>query len=327
MAKDFRDNFNFLKKSTTFKEEDEKYIDSGFGFKFTNKLRLVKDNGEFNIQKIGIGSNTVYERLIRLHWFSFSMLFILMYVCTNAVFAILFYLVGIEQIQGIQPGTFIDEFLQCFFFSIQTFTTVGYGTMGPIGLQANILSAINAYLGLLLFALATGLFFARFSKAKSYIRFSKHILLAPFNKRHNSIQMRVVNSSNNKMTDMKAEMLYTWVIEEKGKLKRKFEKLELFIDAIYLFPLNWTLVHIIDQSSPLHEKSVEWLQDHNAEIIVIVRGFDDTYSQFITDYRGYDLQKLKEGYRFSSMYQMSVDHTTLDISKINSIEKNPILKK
>ncbi len=321
MEKGFFKNLKFQNLVPPMDNTQKERYDIGFGFKFSNKRRLVNDDGSFNITKTGKGSLHLYEWLVEMSWTKFFLLLVVMYIVVNSIFGLLFMWAGIDTLEGIRSGPWYYEFGQCFFFSIQTFTTVGYGIVGPIGFWANLLAASNAFLGLLAFALATGLFFARFSKARSSIKFSKNVILTPFGNEFKSIQLRIINTSNVKMTDMQARMLLTWLDEEKGKYKRKFERLELFIDSIYLFPLNWTIVHVIDKDSPLFNKSIEWLKDHFAELIIIVKGFDDNYSQFITDYRGYDLAEVKENYKFETMYQVSERNTALNLDKLDDLEK------
>jgi inward rectifier potassium channel len=321
MDKGFFKNFKFQNFAPVVEDDTEEHFDSGFGFKFTNNMRLVNDDGSFNIRKKGHGNYNIYERLVAMHWAYFFGILIFMYILSNSLFAFLFMWNGIDELSGVYHGSYFYEFYQCFFFSVQTFTTLGYGNIGPVGLGANIIAAFNAFVGLLAFALATGLFFARFSKARSYIKFSDNIIYTPFGKDFNSIQVRIINSSRSKMTDMEARMLFTWLEKDGEKLRRKFERIDLFIDSIYLFPLNWTIVHVIDKDSPLFEKDREWINERNGELILIVKGFDDTYSQFVTDYRGYDLRQLKEGVRFEGMYQVKDNETIVDVDKLDNLEE------
>jgi inward rectifier potassium channel len=320
MEKGFFKNIKFQNFAPKVEEDLEEHFDSGFGFKFTNNMRLVNDDGSFNIIKRGHGRLNGYERLAAMPWYKFFIILMLFYILGNSIFALLYMWVGIDQLSGVNFGDFWYEFYQCFFFSVQTFTTLGYGNIGPVGFEANVVAAVNAFVGLLAFALATGMFFARFSKARSYIKFSNNIILTPFAKKFKSIQIRIINSSRSKMTDMQARLLFTWLEKDGDKLRRKFHRLDLFIDSIYLFPLNWTIVHVIDEDSPFHGKTMDWINERNGELIVIVKGFDDTYSQFVTDYRGYDLRQLKEGVKFAGMYDVKDEETIVDIHKLDNLE-------
>ena len=315
----FFKNLKFQNQTPYIDEADIEHFDSGFGQKFTNKMRLVNDDGSFNIERKG-GRRSMYEWMLEIHWIGFFAILMGAYIVCNAIFAVLFWINGIDEIFGIYPSTLVEELYHCFFFIVQTFTTLGYGRIGPIGIGANIIASLNAFAGLLTFALATGLFFARFSKPTSSIKFSNNILMTPFANEFQSIQLRIINGSHTKMTDMQARLLFTWLEQEDGKFRRKFERLDLFIDSIYLFPLNWTIVHVIDKDSPLNGKSKEWYAERNAELILIVKGFDDTYSQFITDYRGYDLNKLIVNARFKTMYMIKKEKTILDMSLLDSYE-------
>ncbi|MEL6926885.1 MAG: ion channel, partial [Bacteroidota bacterium] len=155
--------------------------DLGFGTRIARSGdRLIKKDGSFNIVRDGnVGWNT-YQLLIKLSSGRFAIVATLFFVGINAFFALLFLLVGIEQLVGVPEGNWLSDFLYAFFFSVQTFTTVGYGAIHPMGIAANIVATVCAGVGLISFALITGIFFARFSRPRSHISFSQQALISPY---------------------------------------------------------------------------------------------------------------------------------------------------
>ena len=185
--------------------------------------------------------------------------------------------IGLEQLSGVVSGSFMDDFAHAFFFSVQTFTTVGYGSISPNGIIANMVATIDALVGLLSFALATGLFFARFSKPKAQFLFSDLAIIAPY-RDGKSLQFRIANKRNNRIINLAANVNLTWISEQNGVKKRHFARLPLEISQITLFPLNWTIVHAINENSPLYEKSEEDMRRMEIEILALIVGYDESFS-------------------------------------------------
>ncbi len=290
--------------------------DSGFGQKFIGGAKLIDSNGSFNIVKKGVVKYTIYEYLLNCTWSKFFLWTFLGFLSVNAVFAILYYANGVENINlKLQVGN-MEAYLYCLYFSVQTFTSVGYGYLSPLDHFSNILSSINAFAGLLGFALATGLLFARFSRARVNILFSKNILLTPFQDKK-SIQWRIINENSNTLMDVKASATLSWVENIDGVMRRKFHRLPLELDFIYMFPLNWTLVHKITEDSPLHNKTLEELMHNKSEILVNIKGYDDTYGQFIYKNHSYTFDHLIENASFVPMYENEDNHTVLHIDKLD----------
>jgi inward rectifier potassium channel len=295
--------------------------DLGFGTKIcTAGGRLIQRDGSFNVERRGLLAWTPYQSLVEMSWPKFLSLVGLAYLLINAFFGLLFYCCGSDGFNGLQAGGESAQFLQLFFFSIQTFTTVGYGSVSPISLEANIIASINAFVGLLAFALATGLLFARFAKPKSHILFSKQALIAPY-KDGWSFQFRIVNLRSNNIINLEAIVSMTWVETPDGVTVRRFAPLELERSKVSLFPLNWTLVHPIDAKSPLYEKTAEELQKMNAEFLILISGFDDTFAQQIHDNGSYLAEEVIWEAQFEPMYYSQDGRTVLELDKINAMGK------
>lgn len=285
-------------------------------------VRLLKPDGTFNIDRKGLSDSNMYERILNLSWTKIIFFFLLFYFLVNAVFALLFLSCGTESINGMESGTLWEDYTGMLYFSIQTFTTVGYGHLNPVGSSANLISSFVAFTGLISFALLTGLSFAKFSKPESHILFSKNILIAPNPHKNDnpSLQFRIVNTSKNQLIDMEARVTLTWLEEVDGTFKRKFERLDLELESIHLFPLNWTIIHMIDKKSPLNGLSKTQMLAKNMELLILVKGFDDTYSQKIHSKRSYGFSELVDGARFISMYEHTPTRTLLHLAQIHNFE-------
>jgi inward rectifier potassium channel len=295
--------------------------DSGFGLKFVGSERLIKPDGTYNIMRKNIVSRSAYEVMIHLPWLKFFLITFAVFLGINFIFAILYTLNGVENL-NIAVKSPIQNYLNSLYFSIQTFTSVGYGSLNPQDNISNLISSINAFTGLFCFALATGMFFARFSKPRVNIFFSENFITSPFQD-GNSIQFRLVNANNNTLLQMQASSNLTWVeTDSQGAQRRKFHRLKLELDFIYLFPLNWTLVHKIDKDSPFWGQSKEELVAKRAELMVFVRGFDDTYGDFIYKNYSYLMHQMQENMVFLPMYITENGQNILDVDKIN--DKRPV---
>ena len=176
------------------------------------------------------------------------------YFAVNTIFAALYYSLGPGHLQGGDAPNKIDRFLNAFFFSAHTLTTVGYGNIAPKTVSANLLAVVEALIGLLGFALATGILFGRFSRPSARIGFSEHALIAPYDN-GTSLQFRIVNRRPNTLMELEAIVILMTVEEEGGKFKRKFQPLPLERSTIDFLALTWTIVHPIDESSPLFGKT------------------------------------------------------------------------
>ncbi len=301
------------------------FNDLGFGSKITAVgERLINKDGSFNIIRKGKKSWTPYQLLIGMSATRFTLFSLTFFILINALFAAMFMLIGIEQLNGVPKGNFISDFLYAFFFSVQTFTTVGYGGINPIGISANFIASLCASIGLVAFALITGLFFARFSKPRSHISFSKKALLTTYKDTERCFQFRIVNTRSHKIIDLEATVIFTW-LEMKGKeMKRHYANLKLERAKVFLFPLNWTIVHPITLKSPLFKKSLTDISAMHGEFMIMLKGFDESYNQLIHTNTSYIAKDMETDVQFHPMYTSSADSPTilhLDcIDKLSPIE-------
>lgn len=300
-------------------EQEQLAEDIGFGKRFSGTGRMLNTDGSFNIERKGAKSETLYQHFIYSKSRQFLLEIILYFLIINLIFAYLYYKNGVEYL-NIKPVHSIQDYFNCFFFSIQTFTSVGYGFLNPQNNIANTLASINALLGLLSLAVVTGIIFVRFSKSKATIAFSKNILIAPLNG-DKTIQFRIVNESASTLINMECAATLTWLEKINDVNRRKFERLKLELNYIYLFPLNWTLVHKIDNSSPLFNKSMQEIIEQNFEFLIMLKGYDDTYDQNIFKNYSYHTDDIIENAIFETMYESKKDTTILHIEKLNNYKK------
>ena len=292
--------------------------DLGFGTKLTAADgRLINRDGSFNVERRGHTSWTPYQWLVEMSWPNFSILIFTFYCLSNAFFAFIYMIIGVEYLSGVEPGNWYENFLEAFFFSVQTFTTVGYGAVSPSGIAANIVAATGALVGLMAFALATGLFFARFSKPKAQILFSKHAIITPY-RGITGFEFRIANIRNNKLINLSAKVTMSWIEEGSSSLQRRYAALPLEREKVFLFPLNWTIVHPIDQESPLFNKSLTEISKIKAEFIILIQGYDETFAQDVHTTSSYTFDEILMDVKYAPMYFPENGHTVLELDKIDA---------
>ncbi len=287
--------------------------------------RFINKNGRPNVAKTGIGffeSYSGYHTLLLMPRHQFIGLLILCYVFVNLLFAVIYYAIGIEHLTGIDRSSFWREFIDVFFFSAQTFTTVGYGRIAPVGALASLIATFEAFLGLLGFAIATGLFYGRFSHPKAHLKFSENAIVAPF-ENGKALMFRTAPFKNNSLSD--GEVTVSLALEEEidGGLKSRFYTLETTLKKINTFNLNWTIVHKIDENSPFYGFSEEDFKNSKLEIMVMIKAFDEVFANTVMQRTSYISSEIIYGAKFLPLHFASSDQkkTIMDLSKINAIEK------
>lgn len=284
--------------------------------------RLTNKDGRINLKKSGVPLYeriSVYHSLLHMNNFVFTLTVFSIYTCLNLSFASLYFLIGIDHLAGAhRSGDFFEDFLQAFFFSSQTLTTVGYGHISPVGFVANVVASMESFIGIMSFALVTGMFYARFSRPKAYIRFSPNLLVAPF-QGGRALMFRLATYKNNHLTDADAQVTMAIHVEESGKTVTKFYPLELEISHINSLALSWTIVHKLDERSPLVDFTEEDFNTCRIEMMITIKAFDDHFSNTVQQRTSYTQDELVYGARFLPMYARSDDgsYTNLMLEKLN----------
>jgi inward rectifier potassium channel len=298
-------------------------INTGFGVNTSDYGgRFVNKDGSPNIEKKGLNfleRMSWYHTLLQLPKWKFFLLIFLFYVLMNFVFATFYFILGVEHLSGVNAHTSLDKFGEAYFFSAQTFTTVGYGRISPTGFAASALSSFEALIGLLSFALATGLLYGRFSRPKAYLQFSTNALLAPY-KDGIALMMRVAPYKNNNLTDAEAKVSVGMAVEENGKQVNKFFPLELEYHKVNSLSLSWTLVHPVNENSPFYKFSLEDFTNTRGEVIVYIKAFDDMFSNTVIARSSYTFKEIVHGAKFAMMYYRNEKNnkTVLDLSKLDA---------
>ncbi|WP_122049288.1 ion channel [Asaia bogorensis] len=273
-----------------------------------------------SVIRVGIGSNfwtDLYHHALTTSWPRFLGWSTIAYVAINLGFALLYRLCNAH----INNTADLDMF-SLFFFSVQTFSTVGYGVMAPTGHMANALVSVEALLGMMINALSTGVVFARFSRPRAQILFS-HIGVISQRATPAALCIRLANSRKSAVLAMEAELsLSQFVIGEGGYPTRIFTRLALLQSQVPELRFTETLVHPIDSASPLAILSVEQLDATYAEILVTVRGTDEATGQAVLLQHGYDHAKMIKGMRFVDMVVRDpLGNYRVDYRRLHDIEQ------
>jgi inward rectifier potassium channel len=311
-----------LKRFRSLKSMD----DTGFGTSSNNTGgRFFNKNGKPNAVKRGV---TILERYSWYHTMlemkagKFVLLLFTIFICANLVFAGIYFLIGTGHLNGIDPSLpAFEKFSKVFFFSTQTFTTVGYGHISPSGFWASTVSTFEAFMGLLSFAIATGLFYGRFSRPQIYLKFSENALIAPY-KEGTALMFRMSPYK------AEAEVKLTLAIstEENGKTVDKFFNLDMELSKINTLALSWTIVHPINDKSPLWGFTRDDFASADLEILVFVKAFDEVFANNVIGRTSYVASQIVYGAKFNLMFQPNEDKTktVLDLGKLNDYNSVPL---
>ncbi|HSU60050.1 MAG TPA: ion channel [Bryobacteraceae bacterium] len=297
--------------------------DPGLTRQYTGVLkRAINKDGQFNVRRAGRNWHDahLYMFLISTSWPLFFVLVTLAFATVNTLFAGAYMAIGIEHLKNAVAPTAEMRFVNAFFFSAHTLTTVGYGNMYPDGVAANVTSAFEALVGLLGFAIATGLMFGRFSRPSARFGFSENMLVSPYSG-GTSLQFRVVNRRSNNLIDVEARMMLMTVEFSEGRLQRRYIQLDLERSQVLFFPLTWTIVHPITESSPLYGKRAEDLADQQAELLVMMKAFDETFSQTVQARYSYRYDEIRWGAKFVPAFEVD-EHGDLrvEVNRVGEIE-------
>ncbi len=279
-------------------------FDPGLTTQFSGELRrTINADGSFNVRREGLRWRDAnpYLMLIDTTWPRFLLVVLAAFMTVNMIFALLYLMIGIEHLRGLESD--MGPFANAFFFSVHTLTTVGYGNVYPEGPWANAISSMEAATGLMVFAIATGLLYGRFSRPSARILYSKNAIIAPYQD-GTSVQFRVTNARKNVLMNMDARVLLMTVESSDGVLKRSFVDLPLERSSVYFFALTWTIVHPIDSASPLFGKTADELAKQSAELLILLQGFDDTFSQVVHSRYSYRHDEIVWGAKFIPAFKV-----------------------
>jgi inward rectifier potassium channel len=298
-------------------------FDPGLTSKYMGALlRTINKDGSFNVRRKGFRrwAGSVYLHLVTMSWPRFLMLVTAAYLGVNTIFAVVYQALGPAALHASDRDLGLSALARSFFFSAQTLTTVGYGTLFPFGMAANVVAAIEAAIGLMAFALATGLLFARFSRPSAHLVFSHSMVIAPY-RDGTSLQFRIANQRANVLMEVEANlMLMTVDRDASGELRRSFVELPLERNKIFFLALTWTIVHPIDEASPLWGRTAADLEGLQAELLILIKGFDDSFSQVVHRRYSYRWDEIEWSGRFGPAFTVSPGgHMELDLARISAV--------
>lgn len=261
----------------------------------------------------------LFHDLISMKWWRFFVFVILFYSTITLLFAGLFLAVGMDEIEGDLGHTPVEHFWDAFFFSSQTLTTVGYGRTSPIGFAANIVAVFECLTGLMAFAIMTGVLYARFSRPNARIVYSEKALISPY-RNITAVMFRIANSRANQLIECEMQMMMSYIDTETNI--RRFIQLPLEIAKVSALALSWTIVHPIDENSPMTGLTADDLDQMDCEFVCLFKAFDGTYSQTIHSRYSYPSNDVVWGAKFDLMFHRAGNKsgTVLEMDKIGAYQ-------
>jgi len=311
-----------IKHSKKVNPED----DLGFGYQPVIKNQpFINKDGSPNVVRKGLplfNTSDNYHKLISMEGWKFALLILGSYLVANIVFALIYLSLGNDVLFGTRQDMALNRFWEAFFFSAQTLSTVGYGHISPRGMAANSIAAFESMVGLLSFALATGLMYGRFSRPSAKIIYSKNMLIAPYRENQRGLMFRLANKRRNILVDLNLEITFSYNEMVDGKTVRRFYPLELERKNVSILTMNWTVVHDINKNSPMKDFTYEDLVNSEATFVIVLRLFDDAFAQVVNSRTSYTVEDVIWGAKFNPMFTRDNDgHIVLDLGEMDSIEK------
>src|SRR5437762_516239 len=276
-------------------------------------------SGQVEFVKVGTDAwrwRDVYRWLLGLRWPQFAAFVASLYIGLNLFFAAL-YSFQQDSIAGSTGGS---RFFDCFFFSVQTLATVGYGHMYPQTLYGHLVSTIEIMTGIFLIAVMTGLIFVRFSRPIARVVFSRSMVIAPLNGKP-TLMVRVGNENHHSMVEAQFRIMYSRDQElAEGGDFRYFHDLKLHFDRLTVFPAALTLRHEINDQSPLSGATLESLEAERALFFVSVVGIDPVIAAEVQRQKDYSWRDLLFGRRFVEIYTQEEGRLTVDYGRLHDTE-------
>jgi inward rectifier potassium channel len=308
-------------------ERPEATSDLGFGSVVVreSRRRLLNRDGSFNVRREGARfweSLSAYHYLLTISWPRFFAIVVAWFLATNALFAVIYVLAGDGALSGVHATTFGGRFAEAFFFSVHTLATIGYGTIAPATIAAHLIVTLETLIGLVGVAVIAGISFGRFSRPVARILFSRNAVIAPY-RGGRAFMFRIVNQRSSQLVDLQARVLLSRRRRDSSTTDREFLNLPLERDTVAFFPLSWTIVHSIDDASPLAGWDAADFSECDVEFLVLLNGFEETFSQTVHTRSSYKAAEVVWGARFRSMFNPTDEEgvISVDIRRLHEIER------
>jgi inward rectifier potassium channel len=308
----------------TLNNKKKESAELGFGSKnYNESVRFLNQDGTVNIKRKVTDKHIGFDMfhwLLGIKWGQFFALVFFSYGAVNTLFAIIYFSIGVDKFGGIEVGSGIENFLQLFFFSAQTLTTVGYGHIYPNSSLISTVSSIESMFGLMGFALVTGILYGRFAKPKADIQYSNKALITPYND-ITGFMFRIANKKQNELIETECQLVLA--INNLETKKRDFHFLDLERSKINFLPLTWTLVHPIDDKSQLYDVTQDEFNQRDGEFIILIKSITDTYFQTVYSRMSYKASEIAWNAKFVPMKQMpnKDGSISINLNDIHSYDK------
>jgi len=280
--------------------------------------RLIDRSGRAMVIRVGVRTrlrDDAYYWLLRMPWRWLVPLMFGAWLAIIAVFAVLFWL-DPDSVAGVRPGRFGDVL----FFSVETLATIGYGYAAPHSFYGHVLVTIEAFLGMLAIAVATGLTFAKFSRPTARVIFSDRAVVST----HDGVCMLMIRMANARESQIvEANVRLSLAVDEttlEGRAWRRFHDLRLVRPNTPLFGLTWSAMHSIDEGSPLHGASQASLEASRAELIVSFTGTEETFGQTVHARTAYVPAEIVWGARFADVFEETPEGRRVNYARLHEVE-------
>jgi len=313
--------------STTRPLSEQDLRDLGFGAVVSRESheRLLNRDGSFNVRRTGLrfwSSFSAYHAMLTMPWWQFFGATSILYLMVNFAFAAAYLACGPGALGSATAGMEHHTYLRAFFFSVQTLSTIGYGQVVPIGTAANSLVTLESLVGLMGFGIVTGLMFARFSRPTAKVLFSRHALIAPY-QNITALEFRVANARSNELIEVSAKVLLSRFEQVDGMRTRRYYPLQLERNSVVFLPLTWTVVHPINESSPMFGETPQSLRESQSELLVLVSGFDEIFSTTVQTRTSFIPEEILFGYRFANAFIITASankKVAVDMRQFDKVE-------
>jgi inward rectifier potassium channel len=244
----------------------------------------------------------ISHRCMTASWPAFIGGAVLVFITFNAVFAF-FYWIGNQPIANVPGGAYIDYI----YFSIETLSTAGYGDMHPQTHYGHFVAAVELFTGIFSMSLMTGLIFARFSRPNARLLFAEHPVITNHDGKP-TLMLRLANERHNIISNASAKLwLFKNIVSMEGETLRRFYELPLTQNQNPGLALSWTLYHVLDETSPLHQTNADELEAYKASLALVVTGYDLVAAQTVHARKSYEYGDIRFGHRYADILDTSDD--------------------
>ncbi len=311
-------------RPTPPRPEDKNDLGFGSVVSAQSERRLLNKDGSFNVRRRGLGvlrSQSLYHSALQMSWPKFLWIVTIAYLAINVVFALLFLACGPDALVGVHESQMGGTFGRAFFFSVETFATIGYGEISPIGIPGHVVMVFEALIAVMSQALITGLLFARFARPTAAILFSEQMIVAPF-EGATALMFRITNLRDSQLLDVHARVNCSWM--DGGN--RRFVMLDLQRAEVMFFPLAWTIVHPITLGSPVFGVSEAQMMAQDYEFLVTIAATDETFATQVQARSSYKANEMLWGAKFRNIFNPADDEGMLsvDVERIDDVERVPL---